>query len=176
MIVLRRGGLWGGIAKTTRLEKIAVLTTLEETDHHLLMNTHLMGDIQSHPSRSRRLMLGRMYSSGLGYKESPWHVLLWSVSDSSRDVCCWVDHSKPVFQKLVCLQLFKPFCACLSLVFEFSTYLRSGFSLSFCAKGFPQLLISNHNETKFLLLSQSIFWPPVKYNIHWVWQWDTIRI
>ena len=52
------GGLRGGIAKTTRLEKIAVLKTVEESDHHLLMKALLMGDAQTHPSHSHSLTLG----------------------------------------------------------------------------------------------------------------------
>lgn len=45
------GASRGRIAKTSRLEKIAVLQTAEESDHHLLMKALLVGDIETHPSR-----------------------------------------------------------------------------------------------------------------------------
>lgn len=69
---------------------------------------------------------------GLGCRGSLWYVFfLWLVRSewvpqTARWKCAVGYRSKLVFQKrmLVCLRGFRPFCACLSLVFEFSTYLK----------------------------------------------------
>lgn len=51
MIVLRRG-LWRRNCQNKSLRENSVLQTAEESDHHLLMKALLVGDIETHPSRS----------------------------------------------------------------------------------------------------------------------------